>query len=278
MHHVGPLYDNDGTAADLTTVVTQTIDGGSGPEETESIRRNAHYSPIYNDSLVWAEDYKFFIRRHFPNVIFLNVWGEQEQEVEAGHLDLDFINRIYVSAYQEEVDFMWRGEWVSTMEYAINDVVFNADGKWICEVAHTSENTPGTDHPNWASFQYPLEQSIPAKLDELILLNKKITWVDPVYSTFSLAITGELPRTKRVGEITAEIRSVLESAYGKNSTVRLTNSFKNDFYRLISETGHFVDPDAWFQVVASGAFEETLLAEFNSIDMDATTINLGYLP
>lgn len=277
MQHIGTLLDNIGQSADLVTIVTQTIDGGAEPENTESIRQNAHYSPIYNDSLVWAEDFKFFIRRHFPNVIFLNVWGEQEQEVEAGHPDLDFINRIYISAYQEEADHVWRGAWAVGTEYAVDDVVFNAEGKWKCRIAHTAVDSPTAGYANWAPFQYPLELAIPSKLNELILLNKKITWVDPIYSTFSLAITGGLPRTKRVGEITAEIRNILEAAYGKDSQGRLDNSFKNDFYRLISETKHFTDTDAWFQIVASGAFEETSLAEFNVIDMDATTINLGYL-
>jgi hypothetical protein len=275
---VGTLIDDDGSPADVVITVTDTIANGVGPEETESIRRNAHYAPIYNDSLVWAEDFKFFIQRHFPTILWLSVWGEQEMEAEAGYLDLDFVNKIFVSAYRTESDFVWRGAWTFGEDYVVDDVVTYGyvPVKWKCLSVHTSEieNPPSNENEAWERFSYPLETEIPAKLGELRLLNKTIQWVDPVYSTFSLTITGALNPVFNIGEIQAEIRDLLQSNYGKDSLTRKHAAHMKDFYDLINDTGHFRDERAWFNIVGFGTFGETLLSEMVYIDMDATTVNL----
>lgn len=74
------------------------ITGGRGREDIEEIRRNALYYPLYDEQLVWQDDYTFVIRRMWPEVVWTNVWGEQEQEQAYGP-SLDHIGNIYVSAY-----------------------------------------------------------------------------------------------------------------------------------------------------------------------------------
>lgn len=78
-----------------------TITGGRPREDIEEVRRNALYYPLYDEQLVWRNDYAFAIRRQWPEVVWVNVWGEQEQEAVHG-MSLDHIGKIYVSAYAPE--------------------------------------------------------------------------------------------------------------------------------------------------------------------------------
>lgn len=78
-----------------------SITGGRPREDIEEVRRNALYYPLYDEQLVWRDDYSFRIRRQWPEAVWVNVWGEQEQERENGP-DLDHIGKIYVTAYAPE--------------------------------------------------------------------------------------------------------------------------------------------------------------------------------
>lgn len=77
------------------------ITGGKPQEDIEEIRRNAMYYPLYDEQLTWRDDYAFTIRQQWPEVVWVNVWGEQEQERVHG-MSLDHIGKIYVSAYAPE--------------------------------------------------------------------------------------------------------------------------------------------------------------------------------
>lgn len=96
---VGEVLDENNEAANLEVKTSSTITGGEAMEDKETIRRNLQYWPIYNEQLVWDEDYVFFIKKTFPEVLWVNVWGEKEAEEEAGSPDLSYINTIFVSAY-----------------------------------------------------------------------------------------------------------------------------------------------------------------------------------
>ena len=86
----------------LVTARTRTpIIGGRPREHIEEIRKNALYYPLYDEQLVWRDDYVFVIRRIWPEATWVNVWGEQEQERVYGH-NVDHIGKIYVSAYAPE--------------------------------------------------------------------------------------------------------------------------------------------------------------------------------
>jgi len=74
------------------------ITGGRPREDIEEIRRNALYYPLYDEQLTWRDDYRFTIRRQWPEVVWVSVWGEQEQERVHGP-SVDHIGKIYVSAY-----------------------------------------------------------------------------------------------------------------------------------------------------------------------------------
>lgn len=99
LYPIDDLPDSLGQPANITITVSSAIDGGEAAEGTEETRRNLHYWPVYNEKLVWSDDYTYFLRRRFPEIVFCSAWGEEEAEKMAGAPSLDFINRIYISAY-----------------------------------------------------------------------------------------------------------------------------------------------------------------------------------
>ncbi|MFH1984772.1 MAG: hypothetical protein ABIL58_23270 [Pseudomonadota bacterium] len=97
---VGEVLDVSGDPVNLAVTTAVPITGGTPMEDGESIRRNLQYWPLYNGQLVWDDDYIYFLRRLFPNIVWIRVWGEKEAEAQAGAPDLAFINTIFVSAYE----------------------------------------------------------------------------------------------------------------------------------------------------------------------------------
>ena len=91
----------DSNIAMIEARTATPIVGGRPQEDIEEIRRNALYYPLYDEQLTWRDDYSFTIRRQWPEAVWVNVWGEQEQEQVYG-IDLDHIGKIYVSAYAPE--------------------------------------------------------------------------------------------------------------------------------------------------------------------------------
>lgn len=97
---VGEILDNAGQAANLSAVTKDALANGGSRETTEEIRANLHYWPIYNEKLVWQDDYIFFIKRSISaGILWIKVWGEKEAEEAAGAPNIKFINKIFVSAY-----------------------------------------------------------------------------------------------------------------------------------------------------------------------------------
>ncbi|WP_028325823.1 hypothetical protein [Desulfatirhabdium butyrativorans] len=98
---VGAILDTGGNTAMLDIRSITTISGGSSGESTEELKRNLLYWPLYQEQLVWKEDYQYFLTRRFPQIRWINVWGETEAEQSAGELRFEFINKIFVSAYAQ---------------------------------------------------------------------------------------------------------------------------------------------------------------------------------
>jgi hypothetical protein len=104
VYPVDSLVDANGNEADVTAKITSAVAGGSNAEDTETIRTNLHYWPTYNEELVWDDDYVYFLKRRVPGILFCKAWGEEEAEAQAGAASLDFINRIFISAYHPDRD------------------------------------------------------------------------------------------------------------------------------------------------------------------------------
>ncbi|PLR30230.1 bleomycin hydrolase, partial [Chimaeribacter californicus] len=73
--------DDSASLADAMTVKSSTsITGGSDIESTEITRRRAQYALSYDNQVVWAEDYTYYLKQNIPASTWLNAWGEGEQE------------------------------------------------------------------------------------------------------------------------------------------------------------------------------------------------------
>ncbi|WFQ78113.1 hypothetical protein PXH59_00250 (plasmid) [Xenorhabdus sp. SF857] len=90
-----PVNDVEGVEFETASLFT----GGTSREKTDELRRNALYSPLYDNNHVWDDDYLFFIKQHFPEVIWGHVWGEAEQERMDGKMRLENVNKIFVCVY-----------------------------------------------------------------------------------------------------------------------------------------------------------------------------------
>lgn len=84
---------------DVEFVVSEIIAGGSAQEGLESIRIKSLYYEVFDEQYVWDEDYAFLLERNIPELAWVNVWGEAHQEFINGAPNVEFINRIYISAY-----------------------------------------------------------------------------------------------------------------------------------------------------------------------------------
>ncbi|MFI3273240.1 lipopolysaccharide biosynthesis protein BplA [Vibrio sp.] len=96
-----PLTPLDPERADeqLEFVTTGVLMGGTPAESTEEIKINSLYYELYDDNNVLDDDYSFFIKRHYPGVIWCKVWGEAEQEEMEGRMDDQWVNRVFVALY-----------------------------------------------------------------------------------------------------------------------------------------------------------------------------------
>jgi len=101
LYPVDEVKDDKSQIATMQVVVSQTIQHGKNQEDTEEMRRDLHYAPVYNDRLVWDNDYKYFLRRRFPEIVFAVAWGEEEAEKMWGY-DVEHINKIWICAYSPD--------------------------------------------------------------------------------------------------------------------------------------------------------------------------------
>ncbi|MCC8380448.1 hypothetical protein [Xenorhabdus sp. PB30.3] len=90
-----PVDDAEGIEFETASLFT----GGLPREKTDELRRNALYYPLYDNNHVWDDDYLFFIKQHFPEVIWGHIWGETEQEKIDGKMKLENVNKIFVCVY-----------------------------------------------------------------------------------------------------------------------------------------------------------------------------------
>lgn len=100
---VEEIRDRNGQAGVCAATVSETVQHGEAQESTEEMRRNLHYAPVYNDRLVWDNDYTYFLGKRYPEIVWARAWGEEESEKMWGY-KLEHINRIWICAYSPDRD------------------------------------------------------------------------------------------------------------------------------------------------------------------------------
>lgn len=94
----------NGSQAGLKIIANRTLVVGGEREDMESIRNNALYYFNYDNTVVFDGDYQFFTNQHIGGLTFFRVWGEKQQEELTGRKDLDFMGRVYISAYHPKME------------------------------------------------------------------------------------------------------------------------------------------------------------------------------
>lgn len=95
-----PSGNYQALANDLEIITAAPITNGAGMESTEETRNRAMYSDAYDEQIVWDGDYKAFLTRRIPQITWLNVWGEAEEELANGKKDLANINTIFMTGHR----------------------------------------------------------------------------------------------------------------------------------------------------------------------------------
>lgn len=117
LYPIEEIRDVNKQPTSATIIVSETVQGGGSQEQTEEIRRNLHYAPVYNERLLWANDYTYYLKRRYPDIVFVKAWGEEESEKMWGY-DLENINKIWICAYSPKRDIH------DVAMSAINEILF----------------------------------------------------------------------------------------------------------------------------------------------------------
>ncbi|QUM78802.1 hypothetical protein HWV00_21250 (plasmid) [Moritella sp. 24] len=97
-------FANDDDLEESLEILTgDTLVVGSGREDIETVRNNALYHTNYDNSVVFDGDYSFFTRQNIDGLTWFRVWGEKIQEKLQGRSDLDFIGKVYLSAFHPSI-------------------------------------------------------------------------------------------------------------------------------------------------------------------------------
>ncbi len=95
--------DDENLTDSLIVTTGDTLIVGSDREGIETVRNNALYHTNYDNSVVFDGDYAYFTRRHIGGLTWFRVWGEKTQEKLQGRSDLDFIGKVYLSAFHPAI-------------------------------------------------------------------------------------------------------------------------------------------------------------------------------
>ena len=106
-----PVDDSAALADSITVKSSTSITGGADSEATETTRNRAQYFLSYDNQVVWAEDYTFYLKQNIPATTWLTAWGEGQQEVIDGVKNIANINKIFLCGWypgktQEELQAM----------------------------------------------------------------------------------------------------------------------------------------------------------------------------
>ncbi len=74
---------------------------GQNPMPMSVLRDFARYPSVYDDNAVFLGEFGFLVRKKFPNLQFLSIWNETEEEQARGP-SLDNINALFVACLSED--------------------------------------------------------------------------------------------------------------------------------------------------------------------------------
>lgn len=94
-----PVDDYADLANSISVTTSGSITDGTDAESTEITRNRAQYYLAYDNQVVWAADYAFYIIRNVSGMTWCKVWGEAEQETLDGEMKVSNINNIFITGW-----------------------------------------------------------------------------------------------------------------------------------------------------------------------------------
>lgn len=77
------------------------LQAGQNPIPMSVLRDLVRYPSVYDDNAVFLGEFEFLVRKKFPNLQFLSIWNETEEEAARGP-NLDNINALFVACLSNE--------------------------------------------------------------------------------------------------------------------------------------------------------------------------------
>jgi hypothetical protein len=152
---VGQILDANGETAKLqiTTVTTDNHSPTLGlPQESlESIRQNLLSHIRTGPIAARNSDYEFILKKAFPDLVYLKVWGEYEMVKEKKDYDFNYINKSFFCFLIEN------DSETAAMEARIKD--------YYAQVIKPMNVTPECIQPNLLTFKVRIQGKIDRRFD-----------------------------------------------------------------------------------------------------------------
>lgn len=163
------FINNQTLNSQLTVTTGETLVAGAEREDMESLRQNALYHTNYDNNIVFDGDYNFFTKRNIGGLTWFRVWGEKQQEKLKNKSSLDYIAKVYLSAYHPELS-------QSALMQALDDLYANVDTLNITYLPTECRTKPFTVNLNGQV----LSTSNPEEIKGIIIKALKDSFSDSV--------------------------------------------------------------------------------------------------
>jgi len=186
-------------------------------------------------------------------------------------------NLMYWPLYND--DFVWSEDYAFFIKRKIPGILWiKVWGEAEAEIESGSKSIDNINSIFISAYkpgETALQEQVVQTLESVKLFNKWIRWVDPVFVSFTLSITGNIHRKYSTEHVTSAIRDALSSAYGKDSARRVDAFRIKDAYKIVNDTGYFSESMAKFSITVTGPTETAKLREM--LCVGTISCSLGYL-
>jgi len=186
-------------------------------------------------------------------------------------------NLIYWPLYNEE--FVWGEDYAFFIKRKIPGILWIK--VWGEAEAEIEIGQKSIDNINsifvcaYKPGETALQEHVVQTLESVKLFNKWIRWVDPVFVSFTLSITGNIHRKYTAEHVSSVVKAALLSAYGKDSARRMDMFRIKDAYKIVGDTGYFSESMARFSITVAGPTETAKLCEM--LCVGTISCSLGYI-
>lgn len=161
---------------------------GKDPIGTDTLRDFARYPSIYNDSAVFLGEFSYLVRKTHPDLGFVNVWNEQQEEMARG-ASVDNINALFVA--------------MSSTPGA-ETILTQSAGEFV-----VGQRVPDG---NLSPAQLTVKKTLINADDSY-----RIYFVTPVQAFIGVTLNAKIAPSYVAGDVASQIKAVILESYGARS-------------------------------------------------------------